>query len=61
MSASHSGAANSAGNRRTPAQVAKDIALFFAAPFVTVAYLAMFPFVAIRLLMQARRERRGKA
>jgi hypothetical protein len=46
------------GTRRTAARVLKDIGLFFAAPWVTVAYLAMFPFVAIKMVAQARRQRK---
>ena len=55
--APHDAVEGQAGSRRTPAQVAKDIVLFFAAPFVTLAYLVLFPFIAIKLLMQAWRER----
>jgi len=40
---------------RRPIQIARDIALFFAAPFVTLAYLALFPFIAMILLRRARR------
>lgn len=50
-----------AASRRTAAQVAKDIALFFAGPFVTLAYLALFPFVAMKLLKQAWRDRKEAA
>jgi hypothetical protein len=47
------------GPRRSITQVAKDIVLFFAAPAITMAYLAMFPFIAVWLLRQARRERKA--
>lgn len=30
----------------------KDVALFFAAPFIALAYLALFPFIGIKLLLQ---------
>lgn len=42
---------------RTPGQVIKDIALFFAAPFVTLAYVSLFPFMAMAMLYQALRHR----
>jgi hypothetical protein len=48
-----------AGSRRTAAQVLKDIGLFFAAPWVTLAYLALFPFIAMKLLAQAWRQRKA--
>jgi hypothetical protein len=40
---------------RTAGQVIRDIALFFAGPFVTLAYLALCPFIAVKLLEEARR------
>ncbi|HEY1932647.1 MAG TPA: hypothetical protein VGG99_11585 [Acetobacteraceae bacterium] len=36
--------------RRTPGQVVKDIILFFAAPFITFAYLSLFPFIGLAML-----------
>lgn len=48
-----------AGSRRTPARVLKDIGLFFASPFVTLAYLALFPFIGMKLLIQAWRDRKA--
>jgi hypothetical protein len=36
--------------RRTAGQVVKDIALFFAAPFITIAYLVLFPFIGVAML-----------
>lgn len=36
--------------RRSPGQVARDILLFFAAPFITVAYLPLFPFIGLYML-----------
>ncbi len=47
-----------AGSRRSFAQVLKDIGLFFAAPFVTLAYVALFPFLAVAELREARRQRK---
>jgi hypothetical protein len=35
---------------RTSAQVAKDILLFFAAPFITLAYMALMPSIALAML-----------
>lgn len=44
--------------RRSMARVAKDIGLFFAAPFVTLAYVALFPFIGMAMLAQAWRHRK---
>jgi hypothetical protein len=44
---------------RDVAQVLKDIALFFAAPFVTMAYVALFPFIGLVMLGQALRHRKA--
>jgi hypothetical protein len=38
--------------RRTAGRIAKDIILFFAGPLITVAYLALFPFIGLRMLIQ---------
>jgi DNA-binding NtrC family response regulator len=46
---------------RSRAQVAKDIALFFASPFITLAYLGLFPFIGLALLAQAWRRRKDAA
>ncbi len=47
----------------TAAKVAKNIALFVAAPFIGLAYAAAFPFVAVGMLawygVQAARKRVG--
>jgi hypothetical protein len=48
-----------AGSHRTAAQVLKDIGLFFAAPWVTLAYLALFPFIGMKLMAQAWRQRKA--
>jgi hypothetical protein len=47
-------AAGDQHHRRTPAEVLKDIGLFFAAPFITIAYLPLFPFVGLSMLLKAR-------
>jgi hypothetical protein len=53
-----SGSTN-AHSRRTGGQVAKDIVLFFGAPFITLGSLCLFPFIAISQLRQAWRDRNG--
>jgi hypothetical protein len=45
-------------SHRTVSQILKDIALFFAAPFVTLAYLPLFPFIGLAVLRQAWRHRK---
>lgn len=35
---------------RTAGQVARDIVLFFAAPFITILYLPLFPFIGLFML-----------
>ncbi|HTB45923.1 MAG TPA: hypothetical protein VK741_20045 [Acetobacteraceae bacterium] len=49
------------GSRRSAAQVVRDIVLFFAGPFITIAYLALFPFIAVSMLRKARRDRKAAA
>ena len=51
-------ATGAAGPHRTVAQIAKDIGLFAAAPFVTLAYVSLFPFIAMAMLAQAWRHRK---
>jgi hypothetical protein len=51
-------ATGAAGPHRTVAQVAKDIGLFAAAPFVTLACISLFPFIAVALLVRAWRQRK---
>ena len=48
---------------RTFAQIVKDIALFFAAPFITLAYMALMPSIALAMLarMGGRAGRHRKA
>jgi hypothetical protein len=54
----HPAAVTEPRSPRTPGQVVKDIGLFLAGPFVTLAYLACCPFVAMKLLEQERRRRK---
>jgi hypothetical protein len=61
LSAKPPGSDDEAGSRRSPARVLKDIGLFFASPFVTLAYLALFPFIGMKLLIQAWRDRKAAA
>jgi hypothetical protein len=49
------------GSPRSVAQVVRDIVLFFAGPFITIAYLALFPFIAVSMLRKARRDRKAAA
>ena len=56
--ARHQTALEATDPRRTMAQVAKDIGLFAAAPFVTLAYVLLFPFIGMVLLAQAWRHRK---
>jgi hypothetical protein len=51
-------AGGATGRRRTKARIAKDIGLFLAAPFVTLAYVSLFPFIGMALLFQAWRHRK---
>jgi hypothetical protein len=44
--------------RRTTAQIVRDIGLFAAAPFVTLVYVSLFP--AIGMVLLAREWRRRK-
>jgi hypothetical protein len=62
MSGSGRAAAEAASNldpHRTADQVLKDIGLFFAAPFVTLAYLALFPFIGFSELRRGWHERKA--
>jgi hypothetical protein len=51
-------ASDAAGPPRSVVQIAKDIGLFAAAPFVTLAYISLFPFIGLVMLAQAWRHRR---
>lgn len=59
----HSADQPRARGSRSAGVLLKDIALFFAAPFVTIAYIALFPFIGLTMLVRANREARhsGKA
>lgn len=46
--------------RRSFATFLKDAVLFLAAPFISLVYMAMFPFIGIYLLAKARSEARAK-
>jgi hypothetical protein len=37
---------------RTPGQVLKDIVLLFAAPFITLAYIPLFVFIGLSMLIK---------
>jgi hypothetical protein len=56
--ATRSSACGESRSRRTVTEVLKDIALLFAAPFVTLAYLPLFPFIGLAILGQAWRHRK---
>lgn len=45
---------DAASNGRSVGVILKDIVLFFAAPFVTIAYLALFPFIGVTMVLRAR-------
>lgn len=45
------------GGGRTVQQYLKDVGLFFAAPFITLAYLVLFPFIGLGMLVRSRRQR----
>jgi len=42
--------------RRSFATVLKDMVLFLAAPFISLVYIAMFPFIGIYMLMKHRKQ-----
>jgi hypothetical protein len=44
------------GQGRTVQQFLKDVGLFFAAPFITLAWLALFPFIGLMLLVRNGRQ-----
>lgn len=45
--------------KRSFPTVLKDVALFLAAPFIALVYLALFPFFGIGLLLKARKAKRA--
>jgi hypothetical protein len=55
----HGGDALSMYAKRSFPTVLKDIALFLAAPFIALAYLTLFPFFGIGLLLKARKTKRA--
>lgn len=44
--------------RRSFGEVLKDAGLFLAAPFISLLYIAMFPFIGLAMLVKARRDAR---
>jgi len=47
--------------KRSVLMILKDDALFFAAPFIALAYLPLFPFIAVKQLLQYLSERKQAA
>jgi len=45
---------------RTVQEFLKDVGLFFAAPFITLAYLVLFPFIGAMLLLHSGRPARRR-
>lgn len=45
--------------KRKPLTILKDIALFFASPAIALSYLVLFPYFAVTMLLQARKEKRA--
>jgi hypothetical protein len=43
--------------KRSLVEFLKDVGLFLAAPFISLVYMAMFPFIGLVMLVRARRER----
>jgi hypothetical protein len=46
---------------RTMTEIVKDIGLFFAAPFVTLVYVSLFPLIGMALFARAWRHRKDRA
>lgn len=46
--------------RRSFGEVLKDAFLFLASPFISLAYIALFPFIGLAMLLKTRSEERGK-
>ncbi len=42
--------------RRSIGEFVKDVVLFLAAPFISLVYIAMFPFIGLAMLVRAHRE-----
>ena len=53
-------AAQSKPANRSLGEVLKDAFLFLAAPFISLAYMALFPFIGLVMLVRARREAQKK-
>lgn len=47
--------------KRSLPTVLKDIALFLAAPVIALSYLVLFPYYAVTMLLQARKQKRAAA
>jgi len=47
--------------KRSASTVLKDIVLFLASPVIALAYLALFPFIGLRMLLRAVRKPDAKA
>jgi hypothetical protein len=46
--------------RRTFGEFVKDVVLFLAAPFVSLTYVGLFPFIGIAMLARTLQERRKR-
>jgi hypothetical protein len=57
--APHSATDGELAQPRTAGQVLKDIGLFFAAPFITMAYMPLFPFIGLSLLRKEWQRRKA--
>ena len=51
----HAAVAEAENGGRTVQQYLKDVGLFFAAPFITLGYVVLFPFIGFGLLLRSRR------
>jgi hypothetical protein len=46
--------------KRNFGQFLRDVGLFLAAPFISLVYMAMFPFIGLVMLVRALREERSR-
>lgn len=46
--------------KRSLGEFLKDVVLFLAAPFISLVYMAMFPFIGLVMLVKSRQEERSK-
>ncbi len=46
--------------KRTFGEFVKDVVLFLAAPFISLAYIALFPFIGLAMLAKSLQENRKK-